>query len=86
MHGAGRCGCLYGFLASDWPLESLVQTSAAYRYAVRGPHSSGRAVPVNDSLHAHYDKPLRPSLQVGLAVRDDMALECSFRAQSDSLS
>ena len=55
-------------------------------YAVHGPHSSGHAVPVNDSLLAHYDKPLRPSLQVGLTVRDIMALECSFRAQSESLS
>ena len=55
-------------------------------YAVLCPHSSGRAVPVNESLLAHYDKPLRPSLQVGLTVRDLMALESSFRAQSESLS
>ena len=55
-------------------------------YVVRGPHASGRAVPVNDSLLAHYYKPLQPSLQVGLSVRDLMALESSFRAQSESLS
>ena len=47
---------------------------------------AGRAVPVNDSLLSHYDRPLRPSLQVGLTVRDLMSLETSFRAQSESLS
>ena len=55
-------------------------------YAVRGPHAGGRAVPVNESLLAHYDKQLRPSLQVGLQVHDLMALESSFCVQSESLS
>ena len=55
-------------------------------YAVRGPHAADRAVPVNESLLSHYDRPLRPSLQVGLTVCDLMSLEHSFRAQSESLS
>ena len=55
-------------------------------YAVHGPHAAGRAVPVNESLLAHYDKPLWPSLQVGFQLRDLMVLETSFRAQSESLS
>ena len=54
-------------------------------YAVRGPHASGKAVSVNESLLAHFDKTLRPSLLVGLSVRDAMALEASFRAQSEVL-
>ena len=55
-------------------------------YAVRGEHASGKAVPVNESLLAHFDKPLHPSLLVGLSVRDTMALEASFRAQSEAFS
>ena len=55
-------------------------------YAVRGLHAAGRAVPVNESLLSHYDRPLRPSLQVGLTVYELMDLEASFRAQSESLS
>ena len=43
-------------------------------YAVRGEHASDKAVPVNESLLAHFDKPLRPSLLVGLSMRDTMAL------------
>ena len=54
--------------------------------AVRGLHAAGRAVPVNDSLLSHYDRPLRPSLQVGITIRDLMSLEASFRAQSEFLS
>ena len=35
---------------------------------------------------SHFERPLRPSLRVGLTVRDLMTLEHSFRAQSESLS
>ena len=55
-------------------------------YAVRGLHATGRAVPVNESLLSHYERPLRPSLQVGLTVRDLVSLEASFCSQSESLS
>ena len=54
-------------------------------YAVQGKHASGKAVPVKESLLAHFGKPLRPSLLVGLPVRDAMTLEVSFRAQSEAL-
>ena len=55
-------------------------------YAVRGDHAGARAVPVNESLLAHFDCPLRPTLQLGLSVRDAMSLESSFRGQSETLS
>ena len=55
-------------------------------YVVRGEHATGRAVPLNESLLAHFDKLLRPSLLIGLSVRDSMSLEASFRAQSEVLS
>ena len=55
-------------------------------YAVRGENASGKVVPINESLLAHFEKPLRPSLLVGPSVRDAMALEASFRAQSEALS
>ena len=41
---------------------------------------------MNESLLAHFDRQLRPTLSVGLSVKDAMSLEASFRAQSESLS
>ena len=35
---------------------------------------------------AHFDCPLRPNLQLGITVCEAMALEASFRAQSEALS
>ena len=55
-------------------------------YAVRGDHAGAKAVPVNESLLAHFDLPLRPTLQVGLSVRDAMSLESSLRGQSETHS
>ena len=55
-------------------------------YVVRGEHASGKAVPVNESLLAHFDKPLCLSLLVGLSVRDSMTIEAAFHAQSEALS
>ena len=54
-------------------------------YAVCGEHASGRVVPVNESLLAHFEKPLRPSLWL-VSFCDSMSLEASFRAQSEALS
>ena len=54
-------------------------------YAVCGDHAGARAVPVNESLLAHFDRPLRPTLQLGLSVRDAMSLESSFHGQSETL-
>ena len=55
-------------------------------YALRGDHAGFKAVPVNESLLAHFECPLRLNLLVGLSVRDTMALESSFRGQSETLS
>ena len=43
-------------------------------YAMHGDHVGAKAVPVNESLLAHFERPLRPNLFVGLSVRDAMAL------------
>ena len=73
------------FLAtSRW--DSSFLPSHHLSYVVRGEHSGATAVPVNESLLAHFDRPLRPNLLVGLSVRDAMALEASFRGQSETLS
>ena len=66
-------------LASGRP-ERLLLPQRMATYAVRGECSHGRAVPVNESLLAHFERPLRPNLHLGLTVRDAMALEASFRA------
>ena len=66
--------------------DSAFLPSRHLSYAVRGEHSGAKAVPVNESLLAHFERPLRPNLLVGLLVRDAMALEASFRGQSGTLS
>ena len=53
---------------------------------VKGDFALGRAVPVNESLLSHFERPLRPTLQLGVTVRDAIALEASCRAQSEALS
>ena len=72
-------------LASGRP-ERLLLPQCMATYAVRGECGTGRAVPVNESLLSHLDCPLCPTLHLGLTVRDAMALEASFRAQSEALS
>ena len=72
-------------LASGRP-ERLLLPQRLASYAVRGDCSLGRAVPVNESLLSHFEQPLRTNLQMGVTVRDAMALEASCRAQSEALS
>ena len=72
-------------LASGRPKRLLLPQRLA-SYAVRGDCSLGRAVPVNESLLSHFERPLRMNLQKGVTVRDAMALEASCRAQSEALS
>ena len=72
-------------LASGHP-EPLLLPQCLASYAVRGDCSLGRAVPVNESLLSHFERPLRTNLQMGVTVRDAMALEASCRAQSEALS
>ena len=63
-------------LASGRP-ERLVLPQRLGSYAVRGDCALGRSVPVNESLLSHFEHPLRPTLQMGVTVRDSMALEAS---------
>ena len=68
-----------------WPPSCLLAARIVFlpsrhlSYAVHGDHAGAKAVPVNESLLAHFERPLRPNLLVGLSVRDAMALESSFR-------
>ena len=66
--------------------ERLLLPQRLASYAVRGDCSLGRTVPVNESLLSHFERPLRTNLQMGITVRDAMALEASCRAQSEALS
>ena len=72
-----------------WLLAVLNACSYLQRlgsYAIRGDCSLGRAVAVNESLLSHFERPLRTNLQMGITVRDAMALEASCRAQMEALS
>ena len=66
--------------------ERLVVPLRAPSYEVRGDCALGHAVPVNESLLSHFERPLRPSLQLGITIRDAMVLEASSRTQSEALS
>ena len=72
-------------LSSGRP-ERLVLPQRLGSYVVRGDCALGRAVPVIESLLSHFEHPLRPTLQMGVTVRDAMALEASCRVQSEALS
>ena len=72
-------------LSSGRP-ERLVMPQRLPTYAVKGDCALGRTVPVNESLLSHFERPLRPNLQLGITIRDAMALEASSRAQSEGLS
>ena len=52
---------------------------------MRGEFAQGLAAAVNPSLLSLFECPLRPLLQLGLAIREATALEASFRAHSESL-
>ena len=77
--------CVASLVSSGRP-ECLVVPTRAPSYAVRGDCALGHAVPVNESLLSHFEHPLRPSLQLGITIRDAMALEASSLAQSEALS
>ena len=66
--------------------ERILLPQRLSTYAVKGDCALGRAVPVNESLLSHFERPLRPNLQLGITIRDAMALEVSSRAQSEALS
>ena len=72
-------------LSSGRP-ERVVVPQHLPTYAVKGDCALGRAVPVNESLLSHFERPLRRNLQLGITIRDALALEASSRAQSEALS
>ena len=73
------------FLASGCPDYSFL-SSRSSQYAVRGDFAQGAAAAVNPSLLSLFERPLRPSLQLGLMIWEAAALEASFRAHLESLS
>ena len=77
--------CVASLLSSGRP-ERLVVPQRLPTYAVKGDCTLGHAVPVNESLLSHFERPLRPNLQLGITIRDAMALEASSREQSEALS
>ena len=71
-------------LSSGRP-ECLVVPQRLPTYEVKGDCALGHAVPVNESLLSHFECPLRPNLQLGITIRDAMALEASSHSQSEAL-
>ena len=76
---------ILSLLASGRPESSLFPPRHA-QYSVGGGASLGSAAPVNPSLMAMFERQLRPSLHLGLTVREAALLESSSRALSQSLS
>ena len=74
---------LASFLASGHPDYSFLPSRLS-QDAVRGDFAQGLAAPVNPSLLALFERPLRPSLQLGLTICETAALEASFRANFKS--
>ena len=55
-------------------------------YAVHGHFVQGWAVPLNPSLLSLFKRPLKPSLLLGISIREAAAFEASFRAQLEAFS
>ena len=72
-------------LVSGHPEASLLPPRSA-QCSVGGDHALGSAAPVNPSLLAMFERPLRPSLHLGLMIQEAALLEASSRALSESLS
>ena len=58
--------------------ERLLLPQRLASYAVWGDYSLGRAVPVNESLLSHFERPLRTNLQMGVTVRDAISQRLSY--------
>ena len=77
---------IISLLASGRPESSLLPPRQT-QYSVGSSSSLGSAAPVNPSLLAMFDRPLRPLLHLGLALREAALLESSSsRALSESQS
>ena len=66
--------------------EALLLPPHSVQYSICGDHASDSAAPVNPSLLAMFERHLRPSLHLGLTIREAALLEDSSLALSESLS
>ena len=76
---------LASLLASGRPESSLLPPRNA-QYSIGDEALLGSSVPVNPSLLAMFERPLRLSLHLGLTIREAALLEASSRSLSESLS
>ena len=76
---------ILSLLASGRPESSLLPPRQS-QYSVESSSSLGSAAPVNPSLLAMFERPLRPSLHLGLKLREASLLESSSRALSEAQS
>ena len=76
---------IQSLLASSRPESSLLPPRQT-QYSVGGGSSLGSAAPVNPSLLAMFERPLHPSLHLGLSLREASLLESSSRALSEAQS
>ena len=76
---------LASLLASGRPDSSLLPQHLS-QYAVHGDFASSAAVPVNPSLLSMFEHSLRPSLQLGISLREAVLMESSSRFHSEALS
>ena len=76
---------LASLLASGRPDSSLLPQRMS-QYAVHGDFASSAAVPVNPSLLSMFERSLRPSLQLGISLREAALMESSSRFHSEALS
>ena len=82
---SGADARILSLLASGRPESSLLPPRQS-QYSVGSSSSLGSAAPVNPSLLAMFERPLRPSLHLGLTLREASLLESSSRALSETQS
>ena len=76
---------LASLLSSGRPASSILPQRLS-QYAVHGDFSSSAAVPVNPFLLSMFERSLRPSLQLGITLREAGLMESSSRFHSEALS
>ena len=76
---------ILALLASGRPESSLLPPRLS-QYSVGRGSASGSAAQVNPSLLVMFERPLRPSLHLGLTLREASLLESSSRALSEAQS
>ena len=75
---------LVSLLAAGRADSSIIPQRLSH-YAVHGELAAGNAVPVNPSLLSMFERSLRPSLQLGISLREAALLESSSRFHSEAL-